>query len=154
MPKDIVSKFCFFVSKCGQQVDIMGIIRDSYLFGVDWIFSFLLFWGVEMVLFGLYWNILSKMMMVSDEFLDQILGLPKSDIDKYISPSCIKLESKLMVKDIIEEEWSHRRVWARYLQCVLIHGWTTRIIRLAQFGSHWGKMSEDRTDQRLVMADR
>ena len=42
--------------------------------------------------------------MVSDEFLDQILGLPKGDIDKYISPSCIKLESKLMVKDIIEEE--------------------------------------------------
>ena len=35
MPKDIVSKFCFFVSKCGQQVDIKGTIRDSYLFEVD-----------------------------------------------------------------------------------------------------------------------
>ena len=44
------------------------------------------------------------MMIVSDEFLDQILRLPESDIDKYISPSCIKLGSKLMVKDIMEEE--------------------------------------------------
>jgi len=35
MPKDIVSKFCFFMSKCGQQVDIKGTIRDSYLFEVD-----------------------------------------------------------------------------------------------------------------------
>ena len=32
-------------------MDIRGIIRDSYLFGVDLIFSFLLFWGVEIVLF-------------------------------------------------------------------------------------------------------
>ena len=54
MPKDIVSKFCFFVSKCGQQVDIMGIIRDSYLFEVELklLFSSLLgrrngaFWAV------------------------------------------------------------------------------------------------------------
>jgi len=54
MPKDIVSKFCFLLGKCGQQVDIKGTIRDSYLFEVDSTFSFLLFWGVEMVLFGLY----------------------------------------------------------------------------------------------------
>jgi hypothetical protein len=54
MPKDMVSKFCFLLGKCGQQVDIKGTIRDSYLFEVDSTFSFLLFWGVEMVLFGLY----------------------------------------------------------------------------------------------------
>ena len=35
MPKDIVSKFCFLLGKCGQQVDIKGIIRDSYLFEVE-----------------------------------------------------------------------------------------------------------------------
>jgi hypothetical protein len=35
MPKDIVSKFCFLLGKCGQQVDIKGTIRDSYLFEVD-----------------------------------------------------------------------------------------------------------------------
>jgi hypothetical protein len=35
MPKDIVNKFCFFVSKCGQQVDNKGTIRDSYLFEVE-----------------------------------------------------------------------------------------------------------------------
>ncbi len=31
------SKYCFLLDKCGQQVDIKGIIRDSYLFvfGVD-----------------------------------------------------------------------------------------------------------------------
>ena len=52
IPKEIVSKFCFFVSKCGQQVDFKGTIRDSYLFEVDGIFSFLLgrrngaFWAV------------------------------------------------------------------------------------------------------------
>ena len=34
MLKDIVSKFCFLLGKCGQQVDIKGIIRDSYLFEV------------------------------------------------------------------------------------------------------------------------
>ena len=115
MPKDIVNKFCFFVSKCGQQVDIKGTIRDSYLFEVDWIFSFLLFWGVEMVLFGLYWYNLSEMMMISEEFLVQILSLQKSEVDEYISPCCIKLESKLMEQDKIKEEWYHRRVWVRYL---------------------------------------
>ena len=35
MPKDIVSKFCFLLGKCGQHVDIKGIIRDSYLFEVE-----------------------------------------------------------------------------------------------------------------------
>ena len=35
MPKEIVSKFCFLLVKCGQQVDIGGIIRDSYLFEVE-----------------------------------------------------------------------------------------------------------------------
>ena len=35
MPKDMVSKFCFLLGKCGQQVDIKGTIRDSYLFEVD-----------------------------------------------------------------------------------------------------------------------
>ena len=50
MPKGIVSKFCFLLGKCGQQVDIKGTIRDSYLFEVDSTFSFLLFstapeWG-------------------------------------------------------------------------------------------------------------
>ena len=53
MPKDIVSKFCLLLGKCGQQVDIKGTIRESYLFEVDSIFSFLLlgprngaFWAV------------------------------------------------------------------------------------------------------------
>ena len=52
MPKDMVSKFCFLLGKCGQQVDIKGTIRDSYLFGVDSIFPSLLrrrngaFWAV------------------------------------------------------------------------------------------------------------
>jgi hypothetical protein len=43
-------------------------------------------------------------MTISDEFLVQNLSLQESDIDKYISPGFIKLESKLMVMDIIEEE--------------------------------------------------
>ena len=66
--------------------------------------SFLFFWGAEMVLFGLYWYNLSEMMMISEEFLVQNLSLQESDIDEYISPSCVKLESKLMVQDILEEE--------------------------------------------------
>ena len=41
------------MDKCGQQVDIKGIIRDSYLFGVDWIFSFLLL-GTRRA--KLWWN--------------------------------------------------------------------------------------------------
>ena len=44
------------------------------------------------------------MMMISEEFLVQNLSLQESDIDKYFSPSCVKLESKLMVQDLIEEE--------------------------------------------------
>ncbi len=36
--------------------------------------------------------------------LMNLKSLQKSDIDKYISPSCIKLESKLIVQNIIEEE--------------------------------------------------
>ena len=55
-----------------------------------------------MVLFGLHWYILSKMMMISEEFLVQNLSLQKSDVDKYISPSCVKLESKLMAQNKIE----------------------------------------------------
>ena len=54
MPKDIVSKFCFLLGKCGQQLDIKGIIRESYLFEVELklLFSSLLgcrngaFWAV------------------------------------------------------------------------------------------------------------
>ena len=53
MPRDIVSKFCFLLGKCGQQVDIRRIIRDIYLFEVELklLFSSLLgrrngaFWG-------------------------------------------------------------------------------------------------------------
>jgi hypothetical protein len=45
---------------------------------------------------------LSKMMMISEEFLVQNLSLQKSDVDKYISPSCVKLESKLMAQNKIE----------------------------------------------------
>ena len=71
--------------------------------------------GVEMVLLGLYWCILSKIMMISDELQIQNLRLQESDIDEFISPRCIKLESKLMVQDIIEEERYHRWGWARYL---------------------------------------
>ena len=37
--------------------------------------------------------------MISEEFLVQILSLQKSEVDEYISPSCIKLESKLMEQD-------------------------------------------------------
>ena len=44
------------------------------------------------------------MMMISEDILAQNLSLQKSDIDKYISPSCIKLKSKLMVQNLIEEE--------------------------------------------------
>ena len=54
MPKDIVSKFCFLLGKCGQQLDIKGIIRDSYLFEVELKLLFSSLLGLEMVLFGLY----------------------------------------------------------------------------------------------------
>ena len=37
--------------------------------------------------------------MILEEFLVQILSLQKNEVDEYISPSCIKLESKLMEQD-------------------------------------------------------
>ena len=116
MPKDIVSKFCFLLGKCGQQVDIKGIIRESYLFEVDSIFSFLLFWGLEMVLFGLYWYNLSKMMMILEEFLVRNLSLQKSDIEKKYFTKLYKIWIEIDGTGIIEEEWYHWRIWARYLR--------------------------------------
>jgi len=91
MPKDIVSKFCFLLGKCGQQVDIKGTIRESYLFEGDSIFSFLLFWGLEMVLFGLYRYTLSKMMMISEEFLVKNLSPQKSDIENIFHQIALNL---------------------------------------------------------------
>ena len=59
------------------------------------------------------------MMMVSDDFLDQILSLPKSDIDKNISPCCIELETKLKVKGCNRRRMKSSTSLARYLWCVV-----------------------------------
>ena len=42
------------------------------------------------------------------------LSLQKSEVDEYISPSCIKLGSKLMEQDKSKKN-DIRRVWVRYL---------------------------------------
>ena len=56
---------------------------------------------------GAFWAVLIQFVRDDDDIgrvSGSNLSLQKSDIDKYISPSCIKLESKLMVQNIIEEE--------------------------------------------------
>jgi len=62
MPKDLVSKFCFLLGKCGQQVDIKGTIRDSYLFEVDLLFSSLL--GLRN---GAFWAVLIQFVKDDDD---------------------------------------------------------------------------------------
>jgi len=56
---------------------------------------------------GAFWAVLIHFVKDDDDFgrvSGSNLSLQKSDIDKYISPSCIKLKSKLMVQNLIEEE--------------------------------------------------
>ena len=56
---------------------------------------------------GAFWAVLIHFVKDDDDIgrvSGSNLSLQKSDIDKYISPSCIKLESKLIVQNIIEEE--------------------------------------------------
>jgi hypothetical protein len=44
-----------------------GTIRDSYLLEVDSTFSFLLFWGVEMVHLWAFWAVLIQFVKVDDD---------------------------------------------------------------------------------------
>ena len=56
---------------------------------------------------GAFWAVLIHFVKDDDDIgrvSGSNLSLQKSDIDKYISPSCIKLKSKLMVQNLIEEE--------------------------------------------------
>ena len=64
MPKDIVSKFCFLLGKCGQQVDIKGIIRDSYLFEVELKLLFSSLLGRRN---GAFWAVLIHFVKVDDD---------------------------------------------------------------------------------------
>ena len=84
-------------------MDIRRIIRDSYLFEVKLKLLFSSLLGRRN---GAFWAVLIQFVKDDDigRVLVQNLSLQKSDIDIFISPSCVKFESKMIVQDMIQEE--------------------------------------------------
>ena len=85
--------------KCGQQLDIKRIVRESYLFEVE---LKLLFSSLLRYRNGAFRAVLMHFVKDDDDIgrvSGSNLGLQKSEVDEYISPSCINLGSKLMEQD-------------------------------------------------------